>query len=226
MLRAAQVSHWGAINMTKAALTDPRINPDPEQLVRMLSGTCRDQEDLLTGSASIAPLYAAPDEIKGQAVVDAEEVIGRSIKPFYETVNAALNDCVSCYDVQDRLQDIKAPAFISVGSHDWITPVPCSEFTAENISNSKLVIYEKSGHMAALEQKTPLQRDVREDTGRSQLPGVSWAQITPLASRRYVERGGLLLANAMVFDKACLLIGAKHSATESKSTSINGSDGS
>ncbi|KAK5127621.1 hypothetical protein LTR85_006961 [Meristemomyces frigidus] len=159
---AAQVSHWGAINMTKAALTDPRVKPDPEQLVRMLSGNCRDQDDLMTGFATIAPLYAAPDAIKDLAEIDAGAVISKSIKPFYETVNAAMNDCASRYDVRDRLHEIKVPAFVFVGRHDWITPVPCSEFIAEKIPTSKLVIYQTSGHFAALEQKTPFQRDVRE----------------------------------------------------------------
>jgi len=148
--------------MTKAALTDPRVKPDPEQLVRLLSGTVRDQEDLLTGFASLAPLYAAPDELKDQVEVDAGEVISKATKPFYETYNAAMNDCASRYDVRDVLQNIKTPAFVYVGRHDWITPVPCSEFLASKIPNAKLVIYEKSGHIAALEEKTPFQKDVRE----------------------------------------------------------------
>ena len=104
--------------MTRAALTAPRVKPDPEQLVRLLPGTVRDREDLLTGFASIAPLYVASDELKDQVEVDAGEVIGKAIKPFYETCNVAMNDCAPRYDVRDVLQDIKTPAFIYVERYD------------------------------------------------------------------------------------------------------------
>jgi len=40
--------------------------------------------------------------------------------------------------------------------------VPCSGFLASKIPDAKLVIYEKSGHITALEEKTPFQKDVRQ----------------------------------------------------------------
>ena len=150
------------VNMTARALTDPRVKPDPEQLVRLFSGRCKDQMDLITGFGSIAPLYAAPPEVREHAEVDVDAVLGAATVPFYETGNAAMGYCISRYDVRDRLQDIKIPTFIFVGRHDWITPVPCSEEIAAGVPMSKLVVYEKSGHFPGLEEKTKFQKDVRD----------------------------------------------------------------
>ncbi|KAK1810923.1 hypothetical protein LTR12_014722 [Friedmanniomyces endolithicus] len=145
---AAYMVHWGSINMTKAALNDPRIKPDPDQVVRMSSGRMRDHMDFMTGFASIAPLYSAPDDLKAQAEVNVDEVIGAAFKPHWETANAAMGDCLSHYDMRDKLQDANVPAFV--------------EEIAEKLPNAKLVIYEKSGHLAALEEKTAFQRDARQ----------------------------------------------------------------
>ena len=146
--------------MIKAALTDPRVNPDPDQMLRVASGNSRDNADLASGFAAIAPLYAVPDHLKGQAETDVGAVLATAIKPFYETSNAAMNDCVSRYDVRDHLQDIQVPALIYVGRYDWITPVVFSEELAAKIPNARLVIFEKSGHLAALEEKTAFRAEV------------------------------------------------------------------
>lgn len=159
---SAQQSHWGAINMTRAALTDPRVKVDPEQILRMFSGRMTSQEDMLTGFPTIAPLYSTPDHLKALVEVDAGEVIAKAMNPIYETVNAAMGDCLSRYDVRDKLHEIKLPAFVYVGRHDWITPPFLSEELHAGISNSKLVVYENSGHLAALEEQTKFQKDVRE----------------------------------------------------------------
>ena len=73
-----------------------------------------------------------------------------------------MGDCLSRFDVRDRLHEIKVPAFVYVGRYDWITPVKLSEDLANGIKGSKLVVYEKSGHMAALEKNMTFQSDVRE----------------------------------------------------------------
>jgi proline iminopeptidase len=73
-----------------------------------------------------------------------------------------MGDCLSRFDVRDRLHEIKVPVFVYVGRYDWITPVKLNEDLASAIKGSKLVVYEKSGHMAPLEQQTAFQNDVRE----------------------------------------------------------------
>lgn len=157
---AAQVAHWAAMNMTAKALTDSRVKPDPAQLVRILSGTCYDEADYAAGFASIAPLYAAPDEIKDKAEVDVGKALSQVTKLVFETTNAAMNNCASRYDVRDRLHEIKIPAFVSVGRHDWILPVQLSEEIARGISGAKLVVFENSGHLPPLEEKTLFKKEV------------------------------------------------------------------
>ena len=82
-----------------------------------------------------------------------------------------MGDCLSRYDVRDRLHEITIPVFIYVGRYDWITPVKLNEELARGIKGSKFVIYEKSGHMAALEEKTAFQRDVRGFMNRLNIEG-------------------------------------------------------
>ncbi|KAK4575332.1 hypothetical protein LTR86_001186 [Recurvomyces mirabilis] len=159
---AAQMAHWAAFNMMKTALTDPRCQADPEQLLRMFSGRATSQEDLLTGFATVAPLFAAPAELKAQSEVDLDAIMPTMLAPHYETANAAMGDCLSRYDLRDRLHEIRVPTLVYVGRYDWITPVSSSEEIVAKIPGAKLIIYEKSGHFAALEEKTRFQRDFRD----------------------------------------------------------------
>lgn len=73
-----------------------------------------------------------------------------------------MGDCLSRYDIRDRLHEIDVPVFVYVGRYDWITPVRLGQELAAGIRNSKFVVYEKSGHMPALEEKTAFQADARE----------------------------------------------------------------
>lgn len=151
---AAQIAHWGTANMVAQALTDPRVKPDPAQFVRLATGTCINEADYMQAFTSIAPLYAAPDEVKDKAEVDVGKFLVEATKFIFETNSAAMGDCVSRYDVRDRLHELQIPAFVFCGRHDWITPPVLSEELAKGIQNSKLVIYENSGHLPALEEKS------------------------------------------------------------------------
>jgi pimeloyl-ACP methyl ester carboxylesterase len=56
------------------------------------------------------------------------------------------------FDIMADLDRITAPALIIVGSEDRMTPVKYSEYLAKTLSDAKLVVIEKAGHMVALEQ--------------------------------------------------------------------------
>ena len=77
----AQWSHWAAMNAMKVALTDPRVKPDPEQLLRLLTGNMSSMEDFASGFASISPLYSVPGDLKDQAETDVDKVIAGCISP-------------------------------------------------------------------------------------------------------------------------------------------------
>ncbi|KAI0125021.1 hypothetical protein BJ170DRAFT_685895 [Xylariales sp. AK1849] len=130
--------------MAIKALTDPRVKPDPGQLLRMLCGSYTSEEDFISGCTSIAPLYAAPEEVKD----------------LVETNRAVMSDCISRHDIRDRLVAIKVPTFLYVGRYDWITPPPMSEYLADNIQNLKLFIFENSGHLPALKERTLFRKEV------------------------------------------------------------------
>lgn len=159
----AQFSHWCIANSMKEALRDPRVSPDPEQVLRILTGRSRDQEDLITALTSLGPLYEVPAHVGHQPEVNVGEVMAKSIKPFFETHNAAYCNELSRYDLRDRLVQIMVPAFVWVGRYDWITPIQAGEEVARGLGNlKKFVVYEKSGHLPALEERTKFQKDVRE----------------------------------------------------------------
>ncbi|KAK3673766.1 hypothetical protein LTR78_006319 [Recurvomyces mirabilis] len=128
----------------------------------MSSGRATSQEDLLTGFAAVAPLFAAPAELKAQSEFDLDAIMPTILAPLYETINAAMGDCLSRYDLRDRLHEIKVPTLVYVGRYDWINPVSSSEEIVANIPGAKLIVYEKSGHFAALEEKTKFRRDFRD----------------------------------------------------------------
>jgi proline iminopeptidase len=169
---AANMSSWGYLNAVKTALTDPRVKCDPDQILRMFSGRMKDQEDLMTGFMSIAPLYATPDDLKGEVETNVDEVLSTAVMPLWETVNATSRDVLSRYDLRDTVCNIKIPVFVYVGRYDWITPVMLSEEIVEQMPHAKFVIYEKSGHMAALEEKTRFQKDARDFIGTLKIPGL------------------------------------------------------
>jgi proline iminopeptidase len=56
------------------------------------------------------------------------------------------------YDVRPRLAEIRAPALVIVGRHDWITGVSQAEAMASGLTGSRLVIFEHSGHLPFVEE--------------------------------------------------------------------------
>ena len=77
----AQWSHWACMSAMKTALTDPRVKPDPEQVLRLLSGRTESMQDVSDGIASIFALYAVPDHLKGEAEVDVGTALDGALVP-------------------------------------------------------------------------------------------------------------------------------------------------
>lgn len=174
----AQFAHWCVLNSMKEAWTNPTVKPEPEQLLRILTGRSKNQEDLVTAFASLAPLYTLPQHIAAQTETNVGELMAKAIKPQYETHNAAYNTEMSKYDLREQLPFVQIPAFVWVGRFDWITPVCVNEDIAKRLGNlNRFVIYEKSGHMAALEEKTKFNEDTRDF-----LKGLNCSDISQVSS--------------------------------------------
>lgn len=138
------------------ALASARVKVDRAKLDRIMSGTVRDNDDLRDCWAEILPLYDHElDWDKIRARVEAT--------PYrYETHNFAFAVNQPRYDIKPLLSKITCPTLVTVGRHDWITPVSCSETIASLIPNARLVVFEKSGHSPQLEEPEEFQRVVRE----------------------------------------------------------------
>lgn len=117
-----------------------------EILDHVFDGTMRDNVHYRECFAAIAPLY----DVNHDPVATAERI---AATPFnYETKNFAFAHNLPKYDVRDRLKEITAPVLITVGRHDWITPVEASEELHALLPNSELAVFENSGHAPQKEE--------------------------------------------------------------------------
>jgi proline iminopeptidase len=57
---------------------------------------------------------------------------------------------------------VRCPTLVTVGRTDWITPVSSAETIASLIPDSRLVIFEKSGHSPQIEEFDKFQAVMRE----------------------------------------------------------------
>jgi len=68
--------------------------------------------------------------------------------------------CLS--DYRDVLPKISVPVLLAYGGGSQLFPLGVSEYMKENIKNSKLVIFEKSGHNILFEEPEKLNRELTE----------------------------------------------------------------
>ncbi|GAA1606604.1 alpha/beta hydrolase [Kribbella hippodromi] len=128
------------------ALANARVEIDREKLDRIFAGTVHDDADLRDCWREILPLYDyAYDPAAVEARVEAT--------PYrYEAHNYAFSVNMPSFDLKPQLPGVTAPTLITVGRTDWITPVACSEQIASLIPDSRLVVFEKSGHSPQIEE--------------------------------------------------------------------------
>ncbi|ULH13886.1 alpha/beta fold hydrolase (plasmid) [Deinococcus sp. KNUC1210] len=119
---------------------------DETTLDRLFSGQVRDDDDFRESFAMIQPLYTVERDPEREAAQLARI-------PFrYQTHNWAFSRNQPAYDVTARLPGLNVPVLVTVGRHDWITPVEASEELADLLPNSELVIFENSGHSPHAEE--------------------------------------------------------------------------
>ena len=115
-------------------------------LDRLFSGEVHDDQDFRDSYAMIQPLY--------QVERDEEQEAAQLARiPFrYETHNWAFSRNQPGYDLVARLPEIRVPVLVTVGRHDWITPLEASQELAAGLPNSELVVFEHSGHSPQVEE--------------------------------------------------------------------------
>lgn len=127
-----------------------------EKLKRLFEGKVTSNQELKDTFFKLQPLYTVKyDEEKVKEKID-------SIYYHYETHNYAFNQNKVSFDISEDIKKIKVPVLITVGTHDWITPVECSDLLSENIPNNTYIKFENSGHSPHLEENAKYIEHVKE----------------------------------------------------------------
>ncbi len=67
--------------------------------------------------------------------------------------NQGMGVCLPTFNVLNRLDEIKVPTLVMTGRHDWITPpAQAAERIHAQLPNSRLVVFEESGHFPFIEE--------------------------------------------------------------------------
>ena len=136
-------------------MNSTRVKIDMEIFDRIDTGRVRDNDDLRLCWEHILPLY----DFEYDPVKVAEKVAATPYR--YEAHNYAFSVNLPNYDLKPLLPTVTAPTLITVGRVDWITPVACSETIAGLIPDSRLVVFEKSGHSPQVEEAESWTKTVR-----------------------------------------------------------------
>lgn len=120
---------------------------DRDALDRLFDGRVQDDQEFRESFGMIQPLYNVDyDAVAGLKQLNAI--------PFrFETHNWSFSRNQPNYNIAARLSEIRVPTLVIVGRHDWITPLEASEEIAAGIPNSRLVIFEHSGHSPQTEER-------------------------------------------------------------------------
>jgi proline iminopeptidase len=148
------------------ALASDRVSVDMAKFDRIDSGTVVDDDDLRDCWREILPLY---DFDYDPGAVERKV----AATPYrYQAHNYAFSTNLPGWDLKPQLPGITAPTLITVGRTDWITPVSCSETIAGLIPDSRLAIFERSGHSPQIEEAEAWTKTVRAFLAEV-YPGVS-----------------------------------------------------
>lgn len=146
VLRDTSPDHDNEAAAWHNATTSDRVTVDQDKLRRINSGQVRDNADLEDCWREILPLY---DHDYDPSMVD---VRAASTTYRYATHNFAFAVNQPGYDIKDQLHRITCPVLVTVGRHDWITPVEASERIVSRTPDARLVVFEKSGHSPQIEE--------------------------------------------------------------------------
>ncbi|PZA06321.1 MULTISPECIES: alpha/beta fold hydrolase [unclassified Meiothermus] len=129
---------------------------DAERLDRLFDGRMTSDEDFRESFAMIQPLYT----VQRDPVAEARRL---AAIPFrYQTHNWAFSRNQPHYDLTSRLSEIRVPVLVTVGRHDWITPLEASQELHRLLPNSELVVFEHSGHSPHMEEQGRYLQVVRD----------------------------------------------------------------
>ena len=155
ILRDTAASNRFGATSKERALASGLPNITEEMMDRLFEGRVASDQEFHDLFAAIEPLYWV-----GASKEDQEAHLA-AIRFRHETHNYAFSINQPRFDLVSRLHEISVPALVLVGRHDWITPLEASEEIAANIPDSRLVIFERSGHSPQIEEREKFLGEVR-----------------------------------------------------------------
>ncbi|RIV36739.1 alpha/beta fold hydrolase [Micromonospora radicis] len=155
---AADTAH-DHLAVERARNTDRSVIPE-WVIDRIGTGRFESNEQLREYWRAILPLY---DHHHDPAKDEARLATTRF---HYRTHNAAFGQNMPRYDLKPKLPSITCPTLVTVGRHDWRTPVAASQAIADLVPHGELVVFENSGHSPQLEEPELFQQVVREFLSR------------------------------------------------------------
>jgi proline iminopeptidase len=81
------------------------------------------------------------------------ERIGATTKLSYQAFNRGFIDCHKGFNLIPRLHEIKVPTLVMGSREDWVMPFKRMIRIHHGIPNSKLVVFEESGHFPFIEER-------------------------------------------------------------------------
>lgn len=147
------------------ALASTRVAVDEVKLRRIMEGRVVDNDDFRDCWRELLPLY---DFSYDPATLEDRVA---AVDYHYATHNYAFSVNRKTYDVRAKLPRVTCPTLVTVGRHDWVTPVESSEEIAALLPNAELVVFERSGHSPPLEEPEKFQQVVRDFLAASGLTG-------------------------------------------------------
>ncbi len=149
-----------ALDYLDVVMANAQARGTPEQvqaLVAGLSAPVADDASWRQLWVTILPLYFDIYDPKVAASLD--EATQYSAAAF----NQGMGKCLPAFNVVSRLREISVPTLIIAGRHDWITPpAQAAERLHAGLPNSRLVIFEQSGHFPFIEEPEKFVTVVRE----------------------------------------------------------------
>jgi proline iminopeptidase len=138
------------------ARNQDRVELPWDDFDRYWTGRITDDEDLKARWAEMIPLYDYEyDPERSAAAVEAG---------FYrhESHNWCFQHNMPVYDLKPQLPSVTCPTLVTVGRADWVTPVSQAQVIADLVPDSKLVVFERSGHSPQTEEAELFQQVMRE----------------------------------------------------------------
>ncbi len=133
-----------------------RVELPWEDFDRYWTGRITDDEDLKARWAEMIPLYDYEyDPVKSAAAVEAG--IYR-----HESHNWCFQQNMPVYDLKPLLPTVTCPTLVTVGRADWVTPVSQAQVIADLVPDSRLVVFERSGHSPQTEEAELFQQVMRD----------------------------------------------------------------